>query len=223
MAGAEEGLDTLFRVAGEEREVPFHGLSLLSQLCSEEGLTNHSIPEGPLPPALTKRVGLRLPVNEPRTHIVVLEDVRSFSPRTLYEHYCDKFQLHPNSGILNMLPTEPGVFDLKILDLSGNLVGEKGLLPIIEVIRVLPQLTHLVLPENGLRNEGVECLVHSAISHPALRSIDLSGNRLTIGSGKVLEYLVRKNKRIQELKLSGTRIEPNQIQKINTLLRSNRG
>ena len=58
------------------------------------------------------------------------------SAREVYEAQCERFGCKCNSQMLKTLPTEPDVFDSLEIDLSMNMVGTKGLLPVLEVIRI---------------------------------------------------------------------------------------
>eukprot|EP00995_Heteronema_vittatum_P008752 NODE_399_length_1408_cov_353.530537_g295_i0.p1 GENE.NODE_399_length_1408_cov_353.530537_g295_i0~~NODE_399_length_1408_cov_353.530537_g295_i0.p1 ORF type:complete len:234 (+),score=60.80 NODE_399_length_1408_cov_353.530537_g295_i0:171-872(+) len=205
------GLEVIFRVAEADNVAALSGLNLLSQLCQEEGMdiTPMACSAGANGRLDAKRVGLRPPTNEYRDEINLLDAEAStrLSLREIYQYYCTAYKCKPNSKLLSQLPTAVGPLSMRELTLSENLVGDRGILPVLELVRLNPQLHTLWLPDNGLRNTAVECLVHMALEHPSLTDIDLSNNRITLGAGKVLQELARKNNRLVRINLSGTRID----------------
>eukprot|EP01063_Lacrimia_lanifica_P021273 TRINITY_DN28562_c0_g1_i1.p1 TRINITY_DN28562_c0_g1~~TRINITY_DN28562_c0_g1_i1.p1 ORF type:complete len:237 (+),score=97.10 TRINITY_DN28562_c0_g1_i1:50-760(+) len=217
------GLGVVFAVAEDEGNCkPFAGLSLLSQVCVEENIPGtHLISTIDAIPAC-KRVGLRKPCNEAREGIVLLESVEGMSLREIYLYYCRQYQSKPNSVLLkSVLAEASGDFSIATIDCSGNFVGDKGLLALLEVIRVCTSCTALLLPDNGIKNAGVECLVHMALEHPSLKHIDLSKNRITLGAGKVLQELCAKNPNIHKCAVSGTRIDPQLQERIQQRINHN--
>ena len=186
MGEEEQGLGVVFAVAEDEgNSKPFAGLSLLSQVCVEEEIPGtHMITAVDSIPAC-KRVGLRKPCNEERERVVLMDSVVGHSLRSVYLYYCKEYRSKPNSTLFRSLSDAPGDFTLAHLDCTGNFIGDKGLLPLLEVVRLCASCTRLSLPDNGIKNSGVECLVHMVLEHPALRELDLSNNRLTLGAGKV--------------------------------------
>eukprot|EP00659_Diplonema_papillatum_P000431 gene431-627_t len=183
--GPEQGLGVVFAVADDEGNCkPFAGLALLSQVCVEENIPGtHLISHANAIPSC-KRVGLRRPVNEKRLAINLLSDPSKESCRSAYLYYCKEYAAKPNSVLQRQLPDTPGDFSLTSIDCSGNLIGDNGLLPLLEVCRLCAGCNSLVLPDNGIKNTGTECIVHMAIDHPSIQEIDLENNRITLGAGK---------------------------------------
>ena len=182
----EVGLGVVFAVAEDEGNCkPFAGLSLLSQVCVEEEIPGtHMITAVDAIPAC-RRVGLRKPCNEEREKIVLMDSIAGHSQRSVYIYYCKEYKTKPNSVLFKSLADNPGDFSATEIDCTGNFIGDKGLLPLLEVVRLCSQCTSLILPENGVKNSGVECIVHVALEHPSLRDLNLANNRITLGAGKV--------------------------------------
>eukprot|EP01006_Ploeotia_vitrea_P024029 TRINITY_DN56742_c0_g1_i2.p1 TRINITY_DN56742_c0_g1~~TRINITY_DN56742_c0_g1_i2.p1 ORF type:complete len:291 (+),score=12.35 TRINITY_DN56742_c0_g1_i2:38-910(+) len=275
----DSGLDVVFRVAEEDLHRPYSGLTLLSQVCIEEGLEVQPMGSqftGSKYARVSKRVGLRPPINEARTQITLLtnNEVADRSCREIYQYYCKQYKTKPNSLLLSwvycgdamvaeplcttnhlklkvplaqshlsiscfmsfvaclgritlhhlhqQLPADKGVFTLQDMELNGNFIGDRGILPLLEVARLNPQLKRMSLHNNGIKNSGVECLVHMCLEHQGLSSLDLSHNRISLGSGKVLQELAKKNKNMVNIVVNDTRIDEQLQQRIEARVKQNR-
>ena len=114
-----------------------------------------------------------------------------------------------------MLPAVPDRWDLRSLVLCDNFIGDRGLLPVLEVCRANPLLRDLGLPGNGICNAGVQCLVDMCLAHPSLRALDLRKNRrITLPSAALLQRLVQQNRNICAVHLADTRISHGYQQRI---------
>eukprot|EP01060_Flectonema_neradi_P001325 TRINITY_DN10780_c0_g1_i2.p1 TRINITY_DN10780_c0_g1~~TRINITY_DN10780_c0_g1_i2.p1 ORF type:complete len:229 (+),score=35.06 TRINITY_DN10780_c0_g1_i2:24-710(+) len=223
MAAVEEqGLGVVFAVADDENTCkPFAGLALLSQVCVEEQIPGtHLINSANAVPAC-KRVGLRKPRNEEREKITLLKEPEKESCRSAYLYYSSEYGAKPNSVLTRQLPDRIGDYSLTEIDCTGNFIGDKGLLALLEVVKLCTACSKLLLPDNGIRNAGVECIVHTTLEHPSLSVIDLSNNRITLGAGKVLQELASKNQTIKEINVSGTRIDPQLQDRIQARVKGN--
>eukprot|EP01065_Artemidia_motanka_P014986 TRINITY_DN18849_c0_g1_i1.p1 TRINITY_DN18849_c0_g1~~TRINITY_DN18849_c0_g1_i1.p1 ORF type:complete len:262 (+),score=117.17 TRINITY_DN18849_c0_g1_i1:55-786(+) len=224
---AERGLGVVFSVADDEGQTkPFAGLALLSQVCAEERVPGtHVIASQLAITAPQRRVGLRPPCSEERDKLQeigrLLSSVADQSPRSLYQYYCAQYGTKVNSQLLRSLPAGVGEFDLSELSCAGNFVGDRGVLPLLEVVRACRHLRVLLLPDNGIKNPGVECIVHMALEHPALEDLDLSGNRITLGAGKVLHELARRNPRVCRVDVAATRIDDQLQARIQAAVKAN--
>jgi hypothetical protein len=189
------GMNAVFGVAESEGSIQaFAGLTLLSQVFFEEGAEVKPMhPANLLPPSM--RVGLREPINEPRSRLekLVPRDVaiHRYSCQTIYKFYCEQYDVKPNSRVLAMLPERVGDFmSVTEISVKGNYVGERGILPLLEVARLCENLRKLNFSGNGLRNSSVEWIVEYVLATPKLcpkiSHIDLSDNRISMGAGKIL-------------------------------------
>jgi hypothetical protein len=174
-------------------------------------------------PRTKLRVGLRAPENEERTKITLLTDLYGHSCRSVYLYYCKQYETKPKPQVRLALPDTPNDFTMEELILNETtLIGNKGLLPVLEVVRLNTHMKSLSVIGNGIKNTGVEWLVHTALDHPSLTSIDLSDNRVTNAAGTVLNYLAQRNPRVVDINISNTRIDEQLKQHIDLRLKANR-
>lgn len=145
------------------------------------------------------------------------------SLREIYLKSCSENGLHPNSGIIMMLPEKSGApFYSDTLDVSRNYLGEKGMLPIIAVMAKISGLRSIVARENGLRNKSVQALCEMAAKHASLESIDISDNYISEGAAISIEMLLRSNRRILDVKIQNTKIDVDKRVLIRELLDTNK-
>ena len=223
----EGSLGLIFESAEDDGKTrPYAGLALLSQVCAEQGMPNvHAMnPILLLHPA--KRVGLRIPVNEPRQKITLLSPSTQHSCRSVYEYYCREYGIHPNSKLVKTLNSAPNDYSASEISTADNYVGDRGLLPVLEVVRLSPNLKQLSFPENGLRNSAVEWLVHCLMDESCqcartVESVDVSKNRITLGAAKLLTDLARKRPNILRINVDDTRIDDTMKKRLTEALRAN--
>lgn len=145
------------------------------------------------------------------------------SLREIYLKSCSENGLHPNSGIIMMLPEKSGApFYSDILDVSRNYLGDKGMLPIIAVAAKISGLRFLIAKENGLRNKSVSALCEMAAKHTSLESIDVSDNYISEGAAISIETLLHENRRILDFGIQNTKIDVEKRVLIRELLETNR-
>jgi hypothetical protein len=177
----------------------------------------------PNKPRTKLRVGLRAPENDERAKITPLTDLYGHSCRSVYLYYCKQYDTKPKPQVRLALPDNPNEFNMEDLILNETtLIGNRGLLPVLEVVRLNTKMKCLSVIGNGIKNTGVEWLVHMALDHPGLASIDLSDNRITNAAGTVLNYLAQRNPRIIDLNISNTRIDEQLKHHIELRLKANR-
>eukprot|EP00667_Euglena_gracilis_P006798 EG_transcript_6860 len=174
-------------------------------------------------PRTKLRVGLRAPENEERAKVTLLTDLYGHSCRSVYLYYCKQYDTKPKPQVRLALPDTPNEFDMEDLILNETtLIGNRGLLPVLELVRLNPRLRCLSVTGNGIKNTGVEWLVHMALDHPGLASVDLSDNRITNAAGTVLNYLAQRNPRIVDINIQNTRIDDQLKHHIEMRLKGNR-
>ena len=169
----------------------------------------------------------------------------------LYEFYAQQFQLKPNSKILSVLtaassssslsgstvqPVQfPGV---KSLNFTMCMFRDRGMLPVLELLRHLPQLETLVLASNDLTNDGVEWLAHALALTvtgteqqqddqllqccPVLAEIDMSNNKIGIGGTRLLSDLSRRKSSLTAVKLDGVKIDASERRRLDRFLAANK-
>ena len=150
-------------------------------------------------------------------------DYVGMSPHDVYRMKCEEYGCKMNSLLTKQLPKVPDNFDeTKQLDLSNNFVGPKGLLPVLEVIKVCVGLKHLSLKDNQLSNQCVMNLADVVQTHKGISSIDLSNNPITIGAGKAILELIKVNTQIEKICLENTSVKGMLLRAIDVQLNSNR-
>eukprot|EP00667_Euglena_gracilis_P007089 EG_transcript_7157 len=146
----------------------------------------------PLPPPLEARKVRHL-------HYQLLP----FSNRQMYKEECMRLNCKPNSVLVASLSDVPEERDLARLVLRGNHVG--CVLTLLDVVAENPALAVLSLAGAGVRNAGMEVFLQCLADHPGLAALDLSDNEL-LGCDveRPLRDLLRRNARLQHLRLYGT-------------------
>lgn len=131
------------------------------------------------------------------------------SLREIYTRQCEVVKCKRNSGVCAALPNLPHQSSLFItLDLSSNFVGPRGVLPVVEVIRCAPALQRVKLAAQRLDNAAVETLCHVLQTHPTVYHLDVSDNPLTDVAGGALLMLAQMNRRVTNIDVYGTLIQP---------------
>jgi len=145
------------------------------------------------------------------------------SLREVYDDKCKEIHTSkPNSVILGMLPDKPSsTLSSDTLDLRRNYVGDKGLVPVLEVVQRSPQLRKLNFSENGLRNNSIKLMCAVLLKHPGVTSIDVSDNYISEGAGRALEQLLKENPRITDLSFVNTKIDVDLRLRLKELLGQN--
>lgn len=144
--------------------------------------------------------------------------------RSIYLQNCKSLGVRPNSSLAEKLPNDvAGSNSFQDLDLRLNIVGVRGLIPVLEVVKAAPNLRTLNLTAQNINNDAIQPLCNVLASHPALTSVDLSGNPITLPAAKHVLTAVRSNPRIKALALKDTLIPPLAIQWIENALAVNNG
>eukprot|EP01028_Stygiella_incarcerata_P011338 TRINITY_DN6360_c0_g1_i1.p1 TRINITY_DN6360_c0_g1~~TRINITY_DN6360_c0_g1_i1.p1 ORF type:complete len:217 (+),score=86.11 TRINITY_DN6360_c0_g1_i1:142-792(+) len=123
-----------------------------------------------------------------------------------YVELCERNSVTPNSYLLQLFETHE-LHEIDVVDLSHNYIGDRGVLPLLEILGQCQKLKKLILKENGLRNNAAIAIAHAFLDHPSLTSIDLSGNQISATGGKALLELLQTNRSIKELDFTKNRID----------------
>eukprot|EP00759_Apiculatamorpha_spiralis_P040368 PhF_6_TR38964/c0_g1_i1/m.58304 len=128
--------------------------------------------------------------------------------RAVYLTKCLKLDIKPNSGILRFLSPIP-LSDAQIttLDLASNYLGDHGVLALVPLFPLLPNLTQLNLSNNGLRNGGVYEVIQALKKHPPLTYLDLSSNKFTRVAGRELLGLITLNPNLKVILVEKTGVD----------------
>ena len=142
-------------------------------------------------------------------------------PRDAYTTLCKRGGLHVITAVEAMLPAGSGAWEVTELDLSRTYVGHRGVVPVMELCKLLHKLTTLNLSNNYLNNKSVYWVCKAAAFHPSLQSIDLSHNEVTWTAGMCALELVVRNPTIQRVELSDTLVKPKVIATIAAQIKRN--
>ena len=139
------------------------------------------------------------------------------SLQEIYSIKCDEIHCKKNSWLVKNLPMTPGDFEtLERLDLSNNFVGPKGLLPVLEIVKVCSSLTYFSLKDNQLTNQSTCDVCDVLAIHPGIVNLDISNNPVTLSPGKALLELAQKNPRMRKIILDDTNIRPMLVRSITS-------
>eukprot|EP01012_Entosiphon_sulcatum_P030297 TRINITY_DN3729_c0_g1_i6.p1 TRINITY_DN3729_c0_g1~~TRINITY_DN3729_c0_g1_i6.p1 ORF type:complete len:6116 (-),score=439.75 TRINITY_DN3729_c0_g1_i6:64-18258(-) len=162
------------------------------------------------------------PRNMERDSITVLRDYTNHSNRSMYQYYCKQYNVRENKYFSQSLPTTLGVLDLTELTILPTiLLGSRGLLPVLEVLRANTQIQSFSISGSALRNTSVAWVVEAVAAHPSLTSIDLSDNHLTAYGADLLTELVHRNPRIRHIDVSNCGLDAELVEGLLAALRLN--
>ncbi|KPI85324.1 putative calpain [Leptomonas seymouri] len=139
----------------------------------------------------------------------------------LYDYYCRRSACHPNSSVKTFLEST-GRTELETLDVSGNYLGQRGLIPVLDLVKNTKTIQTLDVSNNELGVEQVQHLAYCLALHPNMRSVRLCNTGLHDGHVEVLLQLLSMNKSIEELILEGNHLTPPRIREVEEALAHNR-
>eukprot|EP00758_Cryptobia_borreli_P012259 Tbor_TRINITY_DN5730_c2_g1::TRINITY_DN5730_c2_g1_i1::g.19911::m.19911 len=150
-------------------------------------------------------------------------ETRGESLLEAYKSYCSYYCIKPNSGLLKILPSAPGVY-VGNINLDLNYIGVKGFLPLLQILKKNRGLQVLNLKDNNLENKEIMALVDVLLSKNGisyLRHIDLSNNPVSHAGGLAILELLNRQKSLTSVVLKDTLIQPKLIRKINDAAEAN--
>ena len=131
------------------------------------------------------------------------------SPRDVYGALCRQHGCKVNSGVSAQLSGREEDFDIEELDVRSNLLGPKGVIPLLEVARLSSTLQKVNLQNNYLDNASVRSVATALQDHPTLQELDFSGNPISWTAGMYILDLTKANTSLQNVRLEGTFLKPN--------------
>lgn len=190
---------------------------------------------------------LDLPQREPQT--VFLLPLRHAMPynalplEVLYQFYCCFYEYFFNKPVkvfghvVNMLRTrQPGGMgdnktrggavtegrwsELRSADLRPLLLGEDALAPVLATLFHCPGLRELLLDQNSLSDITCYRIRSLFYRHRHLETLSIARNNIHEGGGEQLVRLIRRNKRLIDVKVSGnhfTHSMSSRIQRVASL------
>ncbi|KAH9601118.1 hypothetical protein LSM04_001745 [Trypanosoma melophagium] len=128
-------------------------------------------------------------------------EFHALSPREAYRELCQRFQCRPISAVAAMFPDRIGEWNKTTeLSFARLYVGPKGVRPVVELCKRLPDLKSLNFADNYLTNDSVYFITRMAIHHPSLERIELSDNEfISWTGGTYLAELVVRNTNVKEV------------------------
>nr|CCC93308.1 unnamed protein product [Trypanosoma congolense IL3000] len=127
------------------------------------------------------------------------------SPLEMYRMQCQAFGVTMNSALLRALPeTVEKLSAMRVMHFGRNFLGDRGILPLLPVIKNATSLHTLNLRENGIGNEGVKALCRQLRDHPSLRVLELGGNPFTYLAARQLSQLCEYNSKITSISIDNT-------------------
>ena len=106
------------------------------------------------------------------------------------------------------------------LSLGGNAIGDQGLILLAEKLKKIIKLKSINLSQTQLSDVSLGALMELLQKSPA--RCDVSGNRLSFVTAKVLAEALKSNSNIQDLNLSDNRFGPEGAAALGDMLAKNR-
>jgi CRP-like cAMP-binding protein len=122
-----------------------------------------------------------------------------------YQQICTELKVKANSAVKQQLPETAEGFTS--WNLSGNIVGTKGVVAILKLTNEMPELETLNLSGNNIGSAATKDILAHLVNHPTVESIDLSNNDIRLGGPELVE-LLKKNKKIRSMNVDNTHLRP---------------
>jgi hypothetical protein len=141
----------------------------------------------------------------------------------IYAHFCKHCKVAADQGVIKILDQVAEPSHVKELDLSTLIFAPPAFDAVMQVSRLLPNLSNVNLANTNMKPESVQSLVEMAAEHPSLTSLSLANNNsLGFSAAKLLLPLIKENKRFIELDVEGTCMAAPTKELIKKVLLSNR-
>ena len=142
--------------------------------------------------------------------------------REVYAGICQEHNVVPDAQILKFVDGK-GTCELTHFDCSKFMLPKEAIQMIADLCTRLPYLEYVDLSDTFLKSESVEMLCKMASTHPTLSSLSLARNpSLGFPAAKHLMTLIRTNKRIVEIDVSGTSMNEQTVKLLTETLERNR-
>lgn len=165
---------------------------------------------------------LLTPAGQPYSCSELLVKYSTTNPRDMYTALCKKCGCKPISAVASRFPDKVGTWNqLDVIDVSKTYVGPKGIIPLIEICKLLPNVETLIFRDNYLNNEAIWYLSKMVMFHPSIKTLDLSRNAISWTSAMCLVELVTKNIQVGSVILSDTAIPQGIVEAIQAQVAKN--
>lgn len=130
------------------------------------------------------------------------------SLRDAYVRCCDVQHCRPNSYLLQKLPTNPRFTgSVEEIDLTANYLGRNGFTALLHLLELLPRLQQVRFNNMALDNVDAENVCEALARLPMVHTVELCNNpKITLPATRYFTRLLRTNRHITRLMLSGTRL-----------------
>lgn len=116
------------------------------------------------------------------------------APRAVYMGQCTRFNVRPNSVILDLLDGDTSAispFRLSSLDMRSTFLGAQGCKALLGFVAKNNTVEVLNLTKSGLDGEGVGMVCRLVSHHPSLKHIVLDQNTISVPSARLLWEAIR--------------------------------
>lgn len=121
--------------------------------------------------------------------------------KAAYIQACNELGVKPNSAVLKAMSDDEDFINDRF-SIRSNYLGDKGMLPLMSVLKVKPSLIIIQLPRQGLKSAFACKFAEMFSYHPCLHEVDLEANLIGDKGGKALLAMVERNENIETLMLN---------------------
>jgi hypothetical protein len=141
--------------------------------------------------------------------------------KAAYVEECKSLGIKPNSALLIAMSYEES-FIKDRFSLRGNYLGNKGMTPLLPILKDKARLRIIELPRQGLKSSFACKFAEMFAFHPCLQRIDFEGNLIGNKGGAALLSMVQHNENIEQLLLNDNLIYFRILREISRELDSRR-
>lgn len=139
----------------------------------------------------------------------------------LYDYYCRRSSCHPNSSVTKSLEDMKVGAPLLVVDVSGNYLGQRGLIPVLDLVKNVKTVRMLDVSNNEMGTEQVQHLAYCLALHPSIQILRLRNTGLHDGHADVLQQLVSMNNSLERIDVEGNQLSPSVTAALEDALRRN--
>lgn len=139
----------------------------------------------------------------------------------LYDYYCRRSSCHPNSSVTAALKRLHDGEALEVVDVSSNYLGQRGLIPVLDLVKNSKTVRTLDVSNNTMGEEQVRHLAYCLALHPGIRHVRLCSTGLNDGHADALLQLLSMNTSLEAVELDGNHLSPSVMARIASALRRN--
>eukprot|EP00164_Ancoracysta_twista_P009290 GFYU01013694.1.p1 GENE.GFYU01013694.1~~GFYU01013694.1.p1 ORF type:complete len:169 (+),score=52.42 GFYU01013694.1:166-672(+) len=143
--------------------------------------------------------------------------------RSLYIQRCKEIGINANSALRDAFQAtvQPELHKDRY-DFHNNYIGDRGLIAVVDALKLDRHYRTLDLSNNGIRNSGVKELTGYLRTHKNLTSLNVAHNQISLEGGQALLQLIRENQALTDCDWSNNRIDVNTRLKLQKALENNK-